>query len=142
MKKTDTSDTVTYIDVRYNKSFSISLFIASLVLITPVILEFETSPWWNLIFLNILRLIIGLFILIEAIKVLIGRKYFALDINNSILIIYGSFGFKRKKHFDRIYADEKDIYLETNGKKKIQNIYQILCNKSDYEALKQVILKI
>lgn len=79
--------------------------------------------------------------LIEAIKVLTGKKYFALDKHNSILIIYGSFGFCRKKHFDRIYADEKDIYLETIGKKKIQNIYPTLCNKSDYEAFKQVILK-
>jgi len=141
MKKSRISNPGDYTDVRYSKSYSISFIVLAIWLIIASLTQYDTSLAYKDNILHIVMCFFGIVFLAIGIDTLAGKKYFRLDKQNKLFIIYGGIPFinfiSRKKSFDKIFADEKDIYLENNGRKKILNIFPSICNKADYKTFKQ-----
>jgi TctA family transporter len=144
MKNSKVSDPSNCIDVRYSKSYSITILLIAIFIIITFFITFDKTMRQDDLVIHIIMVCAGVFFLLIGIDSLIGKKYFRLDKNNKQIIVYEGIPFtsfiSRKRNFDKIYANEKGIYLETNGRKKRLNISPSVCNKADFEVFKKEVL--
>ena len=130
-----------YTDIRYSKMYAIlTICLALFMIAIGIIYYFNIIGAGSIVF--ILLFLIGGLILLFAGMTLRRRTYFRIDKQNQIVTIYGTIGFFTRKYpYDRIYLEDKELYIEKNGKKKLLSILHYAYDKGDFNAFREEITK-
>lgn len=143
MKNSNVSDNSNFTDVRYSKSFGLIILIGGLFFL---IISMVDKPAIIMIdrISQIALFCCGAFFILFGISTFFGKKYFRLDKQKKLIIVYSHLPFititKSKRSFNKIYTDVKGIYIQTNERVKKLNISLSVCDKSDLAVFTQEIL--
>jgi hypothetical protein len=128
-----------YVDVRYSKFYAFTLILLSLVFFALVVdecitLRRELFQGSNFVVPSI-YLLLGLLFLISGIT-LRNRRYLRLDLNNKVLMVFGTVGsWSRKYPYDSIYLAGEKFYLEKEGRRRKMGFLKYTCDKTDLHSL-------
>jgi hypothetical protein len=130
---------VSYIDVRFSKFFSIIIILLSHA---PLVfggqqifsLKQEFFQGSNFIIPSI-AILVGLLIIAMGVSHP-KRWYLRLDRDNKMLMVSYSIGSWSKKHpYDSIYFAREKFHIEKNGEKKKIRFMKLACNRNDLKSL-------
>ena len=134
MKNENGRSLTEYIDVRYNRVYSIFIIFFGIVSVVWALLPGRDA------FLKYYFIFIGLILLIHGIYAISGGRYMRYDPNGKKIIFSGFLAsIKRPVKYEKLFFEGKDLYRVINGKKRYINLIRYQCKRTDLNNLIQEI---